>query len=300
MLLRLFRFAAVSYLKLAGARRRRLQAGSVSMVYYSLGPPDGEPWLLLHGLGAIAASWDAVLRTMRRDCRLVVPELSALGGTKAPDGGLDVKRAAEVLARLIEEEFDGRPVTVAGISLGGWMAVRLALKRPDLVSRLVLINAGGYRDQDWEAIQALVQVEDLEGVDRLYGAMFAKTPWVMRVSRNGFLEAYTSKPVKNVLASLSEEDTFDAEELARLRVPTGLIWGDKDGLFQVEAARGMAEAIPGARFYLLESCGHAIHLEHPRRLLAALEQFRREVPASHATTVAGPGRSEARIRADAV
>jgi pimeloyl-ACP methyl ester carboxylesterase len=210
---------------------------------------------------------------------LIVPELSALGGTEVPGHGLDIRGSTEVLVRLLEKETGGRPVTVAGISLGGWMAVRLALERPDLVSRLVLINAGGYRDQDWDNIQSLVTVDDLSGVDRLYGAMFAETPWVWRMSREGFLQAYTSKAVKNVLASLSEEDTFDAADLARIRVPVGLIWAEKDGLFRVEVARAMARALPDAHLQVLPDCGHAIHLEHPNRLFEALERFRREAPA---------------------
>lgn len=281
MLLRLFYIAAVLYLLASGAKRKKLEAGPVGLVYYELGPrqPEtGETWLLLHGLGSVAASWDVVVRKMSRDCRLIVPELSALGGTVAPGDGLDVETACEVLIELLDRQYDGRPVTVAGISLGGWVAVRLALKRPDLVSRLVLINAGGYRDQDWDAIQSLVTVSDLRGVDRLYGAMFAHTPWIMRVSREGFLRAYTSNAVKNVLASLAEKDTFGDDDLARIQIPTGLIWGEKDGLFQVQAARAMAAALPDARLYLLGECGHAVHLENPRKLLQALERVRREVP----------------------
>lgn len=294
MLLRLFYVAAVLYLLASGARRRKIQVGPVAMVYYELGPrrpKTGETWLLLHGLGSVAASWDVVLRKMSRDCRLIVPELSALGGTVAPGDGLDVETACDVLIQLLDdrrEELDGRPVTVAGISLGGWVAVRLALKRPDLVSRLVLINAGGYRDQDWDRIQSLVTVDDLPGVDRLYGAMFAQTPWIMRVSREGFLRAYTSNAVKNVLASLAEKDTFGDDDLARIQVPTGLIWGEKDGLFQVEAARAMAAALPDSHLYLVGECGHAVHLEKPRQLLQALQRFRREVPLASPRGAAGP------------
>jgi pimeloyl-ACP methyl ester carboxylesterase len=280
MLLRLFFLATVLYLRACGARRHRLQVGPVSLVYYKLGRPDREPWLLLHGLGSVAASWDVVLRRFRRNSFLIVPELSALGGSDIPGHGLGIRGSTEILARLIEQEMGGRPVTVAGISLGGWMAVRLALERPDLVSRLLLINAGGYRDQDWDTIESLVNVDDLAGVDRLYGAMFAETPWVWRRSREGFLQAYTSKAVKNVLAGLSEADTFDAADLARIRVPVGLIWAEKDGLFRVEVARAMARALPDAHLQVLPGCGHAVHLEHPNRLFKALERFRREVPAA--------------------
>lgn len=275
MLARLFVLLTGLYLRLLGARRRQLHRGSVSLVYYEIGPRDGEPWVLLHGLGSVAAGWGPVMRALRRDCRLIVPELSALGGTRCPGDGLGIDPAVEILAELLKKKLGGRPVTVAGLSLGGWVAVRLALAHPEQVSRLVLIDAGGYRDQDWEAIQSLVTVEDLAGVDRLYPALFVRVPWLVRVSRSGFLKAYTSPPVRNVLAGLTEADTFDDADLARLRMPVELIWGEGDGLFTLETARAMAAALPNARLQVLPGRGHALHLECPGDLVAALQRLRR-------------------------
>ena len=67
------------------------------------------------------------------------------------------------------------------------MSVRLALERPDLVERLVLVDAGGYRDQDWGRIQELTDVANLSDVDRLYKALFHRTPLIFEMSRRGFL-----------------------------------------------------------------------------------------------------------------
>jgi len=156
--------------------------------------------------------------------------------------------------------------------------MRLAQRRPELISRLVLIDAAGYRHQDWERIRRLVRVTDLAGVDLLYGAMFATPPWVMRRSRRGFLQAYTSPAVRNLLDSLAERDTYGKRALARLAVPVALIWGERDGLFRLDCARAMAAAIPGARLYVLRGCGHAVHLECPRALASALLTVRRECP----------------------
>jgi 3-oxoadipate enol-lactonase len=270
----LFTLLTMAYLWLVGARRRRLQVGAVSLVYYEIGREDGEPWVLLHGLGSVAASWGPVLRRLRRDCRMLVPELSVLGGSTIPGGGLGVRQGAEVVARLLASEFGGRPVTVAGISLGGWLAARLALERPELVSRLILVDAGGYRDQDWEEIERLVRVRDMAGIEVLYRALFKRTPWIMRLSRAGFLKAYTSRAVTGVLDGLAEPDTFTAEDLGRLRMPTFLIWGEGDGLFRVETARAMAAALPNATLEVLPGVGHAVHIESPRQLAAALQRVR--------------------------
>src|SRR3954447_2283142 len=127
MLFKLFNRATVLYLRLLGARRLTLEAGPVSLVYYVVGPEDGEPWVLLHGLGSIAATWSPVMRGLRRSCRMLVPELSALGGTRCPGDGLGIRPAVEILQKLLDREAGARPVTLLGLSLGGWMAVSMAL-----------------------------------------------------------------------------------------------------------------------------------------------------------------------------
>jgi pimeloyl-ACP methyl ester carboxylesterase len=275
MLLYLFSLLTRYLLTLTGARRKYLRVGEVRLVYYVLGPEDGEPWVFLHGLGSVAATWGKTLFRLRRDCRLVVPELSGFGGSKVPGGSLGIRDGATVVARLIEKEFGHRPATVAGLSLGGWLAVRLALARPELIARLVLVNTGGYRHQDWDAIERLVRVSDMAGVERLYKAFFVRTPWVMEHSRGGFLQAYTSPPVVGALDRLAEDDTFDDDDLRQLRMPVALIWGERDGIFRIEGARAMAAALPGSTLEILEGCGHAIHLECPERLADAVQRVRR-------------------------
>jgi abhydrolase domain-containing protein 6 len=274
MLLRLARHLVAVYLRLLGARRHVLEAGPVSLVYYSIGPADGEPWLVLHGLGSIAASWSPVMRRLRRGCRLLVPELSALGGTRCDGDGLGIPAAAEVLKALIDREAGGRPATVLGLSLGGWMAVRLALAHPERVARLALVDIAGYRRQDWERIRSLVEVHDLAGVDRLYRALFVEVPWLMAISRPAFLKAYTSRAVRGVLAGLTEGDTFDDADLATLRMPAVVVWAEQDGLFTVETGRAIAAALPRASLEIVPYCGHAIHMERPGALNAALQRFR--------------------------
>ncbi|HEV7519137.1 MAG TPA: alpha/beta hydrolase [Thermoanaerobaculia bacterium] len=282
MLLYVFSLTTAFFLTWIGARRRRLRIGGlpgspekVSLAYSVLGPLEGEPWLLLHGLGSVGSSWLPVMAALRRECRLVVPELSALGGTRAPGGGLGIRQGAAAMAQLLEAELDGRPVTVCGLSLGGWMAVRLALARPDLVSRLVLIDAGGYLHQDWDRVQELVTLADIAGVERLYRALFVRAPWVLRHSKAAFLAAYTSPGVKNILSGTEARDAFADADLARLAMPAALIWGEHDGLFPLATAEAMARAFPHATLTVIPSCGHAVHWECPDRLVAAIQEFRR-------------------------
>ena len=274
MVLRLARLAGQTALRLAGGRPVRLDAGCAELLCWRFGPAGGDPWLLLHGLASSALAWRPVVpRLAAHGCRLVVPELSALGGSVCPDGGLAVAEAVAAAVKLIERELGGGPVTVAGQSLGGWMAVRLALARPDLVSRLVLVDAGGYRDQDWDQIEELVTVTEPADVTPLYGALFQRVPVPLRIGRGVFYRAYSSPVVRAILSKLRIEDTYDDRDLARLHQPAALIWGEHDGLFTFGTAERMAAAFPRARLYKVPGCGHAIQWECPGALADAVAEF---------------------------
>jgi pimeloyl-ACP methyl ester carboxylesterase len=281
VLLRLLALATHVWLRLLGFHRLRRRIGDWKVVFYRMGR-GAEPFVLLHGLGSNALSWSPVARRLAKTSRLLVPELSTIGGTRGPRPALDVASGPRVLAELLRRELAGEPATIVGLSLGGWLAVRLALEEPSLVSRLILIDAAGYREQDWEAIRSLVTVESDEDVDRLYAALFRRVPRVFRFSRAGFRRIFSSPAVTSLVGvegALGEADLYGAEDLARLHVPVGVIWAEHDGLFDAAVGREMAGNIPGARFYLVPGAGHGLHWEAPDALLAALDACRRDLPA---------------------
>jgi pimeloyl-ACP methyl ester carboxylesterase len=279
-MLRFMPTATAAALLPLGARPVRRRLGEVDLKVWQVGPVDGEPWILLHGLGSTALSWKAPLSLLRRDCRLLVPELSAHGGTVCPGNGLGVSDSVAVISELAASSFPGRRVNLGGISLGAWIAVRAALADPDRFARLVLIAAAGYRDQDWQRVSRLVKIRTLEDVEHFYRVMFVRTPLLLRAGRRAFRSAYSSPAVEQVLAATEEADVYDDEELARLDQPVGLIWGEADGLFELPVAHKMAAAMPRSHLVVLPGCAHGLQWERPR-LFA--ETFR-----SLQTSMSGP------------
>ncbi len=277
MWLRVYRGLAALALRISGARPFAFRHGEVRLRVWTAGPEDGEPWVLLHGLGALAAGWLPVVRELRSTCRLLVPELSAAGGSRVPGGALAVADGVPEVAALIDRVLGGRPVTLGGYSLGGWMALRLALARPDLVARLVLIAPGGYREQDWRRIERLLRVSDAAGAENLVDAMFLRPPLPPRLMRRAFLRTFTSPGVRRALDKLSERDALTDAELARVAVPTALVWGEQDGVFTVDVAERMAAALPAARLVRLPA-SHLVQWDRPRDLVAAVRDFRRSTP----------------------
>ena len=256
-----------------GARPVRRRLGNADLKVWRAGPADGEPWILLHGLASTALSWRAPLALLRRDCRVLVPELSAHGGTVCPGGGLGVADGVAAVLELARAELGDRPVNLGGISLGAWIAVRAALTAPERVARLVLVAAAGYRDQDWQRIGSMVTIESLADVERFYRALFVRTPPLLRLGRRLFRATYSSAAVRHVLATIDEADAYDDRDLARLRQPVGLIWGEADGLFRLPAAHRMAAAIPRGHLIVLDDCAHGLQWERPRQFAAAFRDL---------------------------
>ena len=253
MLTRAFELATAAALAARGLEAGTIRtAGGWDIKCWRGGTPDGEPWLLLHGLGATAATYLPLLPQLQTDCSLLLPELSRLGGTRGPEPALAIPQATRALAELIEKLFPGRAVTVCGISLGGWIAVRLALARPDLVARLLLVVPGGYREQDWDRIGRMVRVETYRD----------------------------SAAVRAALGTLEEADAFGDAELATLKMPVGLVWGAEDRLFLRAAGERMSRAIAGAHFMAIERAGHGVQWERPRAFLDAVRAFRHDCPLS--------------------
>ena len=100
-------------------------------------------------------------------------------------------------------------------------------------------------------------------------------PWVFEMSRHGFLKAYTSRAVRYVLESTTREHAYGPKDLADIDKPTLLIWGEQDGLFQLEVARAMERHLPHSQLVTLRHTGHAAHWENPREMTAAIDRFRR-------------------------
>ena len=134
-----------------------------------------------------------------------------------------------------------------------------------------------------------MSIESLADVDRFYRVMFVRTPLLLRAGRRAFRAAYTSASVRRVLTTTQEVDAYDDDELAGLRQPVGLIWGEADGLFQLPEARRMAAAIPRSHLVVLPGCAHGLQWERPRLLAAAFRDLQSSITGPpQAAPEAGP------------
>jgi pimeloyl-ACP methyl ester carboxylesterase len=228
---------------------------------------SGAPVLLLHG-GAgpdsFAGFGDAL--AARAGVRVLTPFHPGFGGTPRPEGLDSVRELAAVYARLLAE-LDLTGVTVAGNSIGGWIAAELALAAPDRVARLLVIDGAGLVSADHPATDfsslTLDQVTDLSWAN----------PEGHRIDLSALTDAQRAIFGGNraALAAYGGPTLSDptlAGRLSGITADTLVVWGEADRMVTPGYGKEFAAAIPGASFRLLPNAGHLPQLETPEAVLA--------------------------------
>jgi pimeloyl-ACP methyl ester carboxylesterase len=237
---------------------------------------QGSPLLFLHpGIGLDPAA--PVLDRLAARFRLLAPTHPGFGTSELPRGFDTVDDLAYHYLDLIEQ-LDLRDVTLAGVSLGGWIAAAIAVKTTERIARLVLANAvgakvGSREHRDIADIFAMTEAKfnELAYSDPSIAARDYKAlpdADVRAVARNRESTArYAWSPYMH--------DPKLKGRLHRVRVPTLFIWGADDRIASEQYGRAYCAAIPGARFETIANAGHFPHIEQPdefaRRIIAFVE-----------------------------
>ena len=247
----------------------------VPAAVHSLSGPRRERVVLVHGFTQTLTSWGPVAERLAGQFEVVRVDLPGHGAS----GG--VRAGFEEAAGLVGEA--GGMGVYVGYSLGGRLCLRLALERPDLVRRLVLIGASPgiadprQREARRDADEALARRIERDGVEVfldawLAGPLFSSLP-VEAAGREERL-ANTAEGLASALRRLGtgvQDPLWD--RLGELRPPALLMAGERDPKF-AGIAREMAAAIgPAARVAGVAGAGHAVHLERPAETAALVGEF---------------------------
>jgi pimeloyl-ACP methyl ester carboxylesterase len=259
-----------------GTRLRYLVAG------------EGEPLLLVHGLGGAAANWLAVAPLLLAGRRLLVPELPGHGGSAALPAAPSLNAYADRLGLLLEHEGLAS-AAVVGHSLGGAIALRLSIRRPDAVSALVLAGAAGISSGTRNARYALTITGIVKPGRRLaphrwriarsntlkrvvFGRWGASDPPALRAE---LAEAFLSGPARHtdtVSAAQALVRDDPRPDLDRVRCRSLVLWGARDNQLPVEDAFDYARRLR-ARLRVIADCGHLLIGERPEACADAIDDF---------------------------
>lgn len=272
---------------LSGFAERHFELpGGGSIRYFAAG--EGQPLLLVHGLGGSALNWIAVAPALAERLRVLVPELPGHGRSVPLPPGSGSGAFADALAALINHER-AWPLPVVGHSLGGLIAVRLAVRHPDLVSGLLLAAAAGISSGRRSARYALEILGVLRPARRLsrHRLRIARSPrlrsavfgwWGASDPAHlepqivaGFLAGWELHT--DTLSAARAMVGYDARiDLGRIRCPCLVLWGARDNQVGVADAFEYARRL-GAPVRVVPDCGHLLIGERPDAVLTAIEKL---------------------------
>jgi pimeloyl-ACP methyl ester carboxylesterase len=260
---------------------RRMEVAGVSTAFLEGG--DGPPIVLLHGPPANATHWVRVIPDLVKTHRVVVPDLPGHGASEVVDGPLNADAVLAWLGEVIERTCSAPPALV-GHAVGGALAARFAADRGDRLAGLVLVDALGLVNfepaPEFAAALADFFAEPTEDtydrvwehcaldLDRLRRRMGER--WEQLKAYN--LERVRTPSVMAAADSLMKQFGFPAippADLARIAVPTALIWGRHDLATRLAVAEA-ASARYGWPLHVMEESADDPPLEQPDAFLRAL------------------------------
>jgi pimeloyl-ACP methyl ester carboxylesterase len=215
------------------------QAPSSPLAYEVTG--SGQPLILLHGLSGSGRWWGRNVPTFATSFRTYTIDLPGFGKSRrARWSRLD--GTADRLADWIMAEGLAR-AHVAGHSLGGAVAARLASRHPDRVDRLVLVDAAIQPQGTRRRVRAM------DIVPTIIGGSAGFAPMLVR-------DLVRSHPWSFATATVDALQTDWASHLTGITAPTLVVWGERDALTPLALGRAIAETVTDAQLIVLPNAGH--------------------------------------------
>ena len=237
----------------------------IELCYETMG--EGEPLVLLHGMGGCAGDWAHAGRDeLARHHRLIAVDARGHGRSTNPDGVFSFRQCAlDTLALL--DHLGLRRCRAIGASLGGNTLLHVATLQPERIQAMVLVSATMYFPEQARRIMRAVLVE--EQPESAWQVMRERHP-------QGDAQILGLWRHQRALADSYDDMSFTPPALARIAADTLIVYGDRDPLYPVEMAVDMYRAIPRAALWVLPGAGHGpIYLEAAAPFVkASLDFFR--------------------------
>jgi len=256
-------------------------SNGVNLAYVDEGK-GSETILMIHGLGSYLPAWKKNIGELSKNYRIIAVDLPGYGkSSKLPHSGL-MTFYASVIAELIQK-LDLGPVNLAGHSMGGQIAMVLALEKPELVKRLILVDPAGFEafhagQRNWfkdVMTPNLVRLTTVEAIETNLASNFHRMPDDARFMIEDRIamrdasdfEAYCLAVARSV-HGMVDEPVLD--KISGINVPTLIFFGEDDMLipnrylnpgFTSKIAYAGAALIKGSKLVMVPDCGHFMMFE---------------------------------------
>lgn len=267
----------------------QVAAGGLTLTFerWEGGAAKKPPLLALHGIPGWRGTWSKVAeRLASRGRTVLVPDLAGFGDSDPAPRGAHATEHARLLAAALER-LGVTHVHLAGFDFGGPIALRLAASEPARIRSLTLLATNAFGDTPIPPPLRVARVPLLG--DLAFRLFFGRAGLVMTwLAATGDRTAFPLSEFRHYLrspngvastrriflASLRDlEGLYEPIEAALrgIRVPSQVLWGDRDPFFAVAIGERTAAAIPGAAFHLLKGAGHFLPGERPAEVATRLD-----------------------------
>jgi 3-oxoadipate enol-lactonase len=240
---------------------------------------SGPVVVLLHGVQMDRSIWDGQVDALKDRFRVVAIDAPGHGESGPVDGSMDFWRCADMVAGVLDQLGIGEAYW-GGQSMGGFTAIRAAIRLPDRVKGLILIDTQAHAEDPDKLAQyeAFLQValeqgvtDDLAGITLLiyFSQTFADKPegdvWRKKLHASDIPAQHAM-----IRAVFDRESVHD--RLGEIRCPAIVIHGEEDIAIELERGRELAEVL-GASFVSVPGAGHASPAEEPAIVARAIDEF---------------------------
>jgi pimeloyl-ACP methyl ester carboxylesterase len=236
---------------------------------------SGEPLLLLHGAGG-NPGWIRYVQALADHYTVYFPSHPGFGASERPDWLNTVPDLAAFYSWFLEDQgLEG--VRAIGFSLGGWLAAELAATCRHALGKLMLVDAVGIKPQQGEIADIFIitpaQVTQLLFHDPQqapeYQQLYVRT---LAAQEQAAAERNREMAVRLGWKPYMHDPRLPAL-LARVRVPTCIVWGRQDRLVPLECGQLYHEAISGSQLVVIDHCGHVPQVEKPQEFVRVALDF---------------------------
>ena len=246
-------------------------------LYYEI-QGAGQPLVLIHGLGSSARDWEFQVPEFSIKFQVVTFDLRGHGQSDKPPGPYSIPMFAADTAGLLKA-LKLESAHIVGISLGGGVALQLAIDAPSLVKTLVIVNSGpaivGIGDEGKKEIDsrvALVEKMGMRGMGQALAARLFPKPEHASLAAT-FVERWTENDPRAYIDALWSMVGWNVtDRLSSIRCPTLVVSADQD-YSPVALKEAYVKLMPNAELVVIPDSHHAVPLEQPQAFNAAIAQF---------------------------
>jgi pyruvate dehydrogenase E2 component (dihydrolipoamide acetyltransferase) len=245
--------------------------------YLVIGESDAAPLALIHGFGGDLNNWLFNQPVLAASRQVLALDLPGHGGSSKTLEAHDLAVLTHAVIKFLDV-LDVPAVHLAGHSLGGAVAMRLALDWPQRVRSVTLVASAGLGPEiNMDYVQGFINAGRRKELKPVVQLLFADPTLVNRDLLDNLLKFKRLDGVAELLTRIADAVFTDGaqssvlrDELSRIEMPVQVIWGSEDRIIPARHAEGLPEAV---QVRVLEGAGHMVHMEKAAETNRLLEDF---------------------------